>query len=107
MLKRYQVLLNGWMADFIKEMSSAHDISFSEAVRLGLCVYYGSMISELYPEHKFEYSPKKIVGMIKKNMGTPRNEEEMHKTISNIYFETRKAMEYFHKQGHGQKKPAE
>lgn len=102
MLKRYQVLLNDWLADFVKEMSEIHDMSFSECVRLGLCMYYGAMISELYPEYDFAYSPKKVVATMKKHMGSPRNEEEMHKNISNIYFEARKAMEYFHKQGRKQ-----
>lgn len=98
MLKRYQVLLNDWMADFMKTMADAHDMSFSECIRLGLCMYYGEMISELYPEHKFEYSAKKIVGLMKKYMGTAKNEEEMHKMVSNIYYEARKAMEHFQKQ---------
>ena len=95
MLKRYQVLLNDWLADFIKDMANKHDMSFSECIRLGLCLYYGSMISELHPDYKFDFSAKKIVGTIKKHMGTPRNEEEMHRTFSNIYFETRKAIEHY------------
>lgn len=95
MLKRYQVLLNDWLADFIRDMSDKHDISFSEAIRLGLCIYYGSMVSELYPDYKFDFSAKKIVGFMNKYMGTAKNEEEMHKTLSSIYFEARKAMEFY------------
>ena len=97
MLKRHQVLLNDWLADFIKDMAAQHDMSFSECIRLGLCMYYGSMISELHPECKFDFSAKKVVGLMRKYMGTPKNEEEMHKTLSTIYFESRKAMELYHK----------
>ncbi|MDD3088869.1 MAG: hypothetical protein PHT95_02860 [Candidatus Omnitrophica bacterium] len=97
MLKRYQVLLNDWLADFVKDMANSHDMSFSECVRLGLCMYYGAMISELYPEYKFEFTAKNVVSRIRKYGNSPMNEEELHKTVSNIYYEARKAMEYYSK----------
>ncbi len=98
MLKRYQILLDEWLADFLKERAELHDISFSEAIRLGLCIYYGSMISEMYPEYKFDFSPKKLVPMMKKNSDMNSSEEIMSKVISDIYYETRKAMDYYREQ---------
>lgn len=98
MLKRYQILLNDWLADFAKDRADKFDMSFSENIRLGLCIYYGSMIAEIYPEYKFDFTTKKVMGLIRKYIETSKGEEEMHKTLSNIYFETRKAMEYYNKQ---------
>jgi len=98
MLKRYQVLLNDWLADFAKDRAEKFDMSFSENIRLGLCIYYGSMVAEIYPEYKFDFSTKKVMGLIRKYMGTSKGEEEMHKTLSTIYFEARKAMEFYNKQ---------
>jgi len=93
MLKRYQVMLNDWLADFIKERSKEFDISFSECIRIGLCVYYSHILSEQYPECKVDLNCKQMAENIKKYTGKPEQEEEMHKELSRIYFETRKAME--------------
>lgn len=105
MLKRYQVLLNDWLAESVKDITDAYDLSFSEGVRLGLCMYYSAMITEMYPEHKFEFTPKKIAAIIGKYSKTSHHEEEMHRTISNIYYESRKTMEFFQKQKEKKEKP--
>ena len=102
MLKRYQILLDEWIADFAKTRSDRFDMSFSENVRLALCIYYGTMISELYPDFKFKYTLDKVTPVIHKYSGTEESEEKKHKLISEIYYEARKAMEYYtHQQAKG------
>jgi len=98
MLKRYQVLLDEWLADFAKARSDKYDASFSETIRIGLCVYYGTMISELYPELKYKFTPDKVAPILKKYTDSEESEEEKHKFISEVYYETRKAMEYYAQQ---------
>jgi hypothetical protein len=93
MLKRYQIMLNDWLADFAKERAREYDISFSEAIRIGLCVYYSHILSEQYPECNVDLSCKEMVENLKRYSGTPEQEEEMHKEISRIYFEARKAID--------------
>lgn len=95
MLKRYQVLLEEWLADFIKARAAGHDSSFSEVIRVALCIYYGSMISEMYPDYKFKYNTEKMVPLMKKFVEANMPNESVNKTISELYYETRKAMEYF------------
>ncbi len=98
MLKRYQVLLDDWLADFIKERAEKHDASFSEVIRIALCVYYGGITSEFYPEYEYEFTLKKMASCLKKFAALDMSEDVIHKMISDIYFETRKALEYFKEQ---------
>jgi hypothetical protein len=98
MLKRYQVLLDEWLADFLKERAELHDISFSETIRVALCMYYGNMIAEMCPGYEFDFSYKKLVPMMKNPSGKNTSEEAMHKMISDIYFEARKAMDHYREQ---------
>ena len=92
MLKRNQVLLNDWLADIIKDMSKKYDLSFSEVIRIFLCIELGKMISIAYPnhDHSLVYNEsEKIVQ--RKNNGNHLPMEELHTAISRLYFETRKA----------------
>ena len=106
MLKRYQVLLDDWLADFIKDRAEQHDASFSEVIRIALCIYYGGMISEFYPEYKFDFNSKKVASLLKKFSDSGMSDEVVHKMISDIYFETRKALEYFKEQQSKGARPA-
>lgn len=98
MLKRYQVLLDDWLADFIKERAEKHDASFSEVIRIALCIYYGGMIKEFYPEYEYEFTTKKMTSLLKKFAALDMSDDVVHKMISDIYFETRKALEFFKEQ---------
>lgn len=95
MLKRYQVLLDEWLADFIKKRADYYDTSFSETIRIALCVYYGTIISQYCPEHKFKFTPEKVVAIYKNYNNTPKAEEMKHKYFSELYFEARKAIEHY------------
>jgi len=95
MLKRYQVLLNGWLADFLKHMGDKYDLSFSETLRLAVCQYYLTMIQELYPEKEFEMSIQKNSERVKNYGGTDEDEQEKHEVMSRIYFKCSKALEFY------------
>jgi hypothetical protein len=97
MLKRNQVLLNDWLVDFIKYRADKYDISFSESIRVSLCMYFSTMIAAQESEFKPDIDIKKLSDLIEKYENTPQAEEERHKVISKAYFEARKAIEYYMK----------
>jgi len=96
MLKRYQVLLNDWMADYIKFLAERYDWSFSETLRLVVAVEIIGWVSANYPKSELKISNKDLVKRhseyLKKSKTT---EEEFHKAMSTIYFEARKAVEFY------------
>ena len=99
MLKRNQVLLNVWLVKIIKKMAEKYDLSFSEVIRIFLCIQLGRMISLVYPDHSHNLvstESEKIVQ--RKNNGKPLTMEELHTAISRLYFETRKGAEFWHEQ---------
>ena len=96
MLKRYQVLLNDWMADYIKFISERYDWSFSEALRLVVAVEIIGWVSAMYPKNQSKITEKELVASHKKWSKKPKTlEEEFHKAMSTIYFEARKAVEFY------------
>ena len=94
MLKRYQILLNDWQADYLKFVSENYDISFSESIRVLVCVAALHSIAEIFPEYKPKVTIKNVAKKIRKMQGGKLNEEEFHKMMSGLYFESRKAMEF-------------
>ncbi len=95
MLKKHQVLLNDWLAEFVRYRSKKYDISFSEDIRLALCLYFTTVLSVQNPESKSEITLEKVAETLKKFEGSPESEEQRHKAISKIYFEARKSMENY------------
>jgi len=103
-LKRYQVLLPDWLEDYIKILVEKYDLSFSEVIRVELCFSILSSVAHLYPEHKLGITPKQITEMVKNNVQDTMERDEMHRYLSKIYFETRKAIEHRLAQEKKQKK---
>ena len=96
MLKRYQVLLNGWLGDHLKAIAEKHDLSFSEVIRLGLCLMAGECISKTYPQYKFPDLKAKLHEFNReRDKKSKVNPEEFHRFLSKVYFETRKAIEFW------------
>ena len=96
MLKRYQVLLNDWIADYVKFIAEQYDWSFSEALRLIVSVEIIGWVSEMYPKNRSKLTEKELVARNKIWLKKPKTlEEEFHKAISTIYFEARKAVEFY------------
>jgi len=104
MLKRYQVLINEWLADFLKETAKIHNISFSEALRLTACLYIGETIAETHPEYKFPFNVKKISALLKSHEEGKVTETEFLKVLSQIYYESRKALEFSQEKRRAKKK---
>lgn len=93
MLKRQQVLLEDWLVDYIKHLSALYDLSFSEIIRISLCLECLDITSHLYPQFKLPMSKGEIIKIIKKAVKGAKGSEESHKFISTLYFEARKAAE--------------
>jgi hypothetical protein len=93
-LKRYQVLLPDWLEDYIKYLADKYDLSFSEVIRVEVCIAVISTISKLYPDYKLGITPEDILKLIKQDAQENMEREEEHRILSKIYFETRKAIEH-------------
>ena len=99
MLKRYQVLLSDWLADYIKLISGRFDWSFSEVIRLMLAIEVLCWVSANYPKYPTKIDNKILAKKFKRYIKRPAAlEEELHKALSGIYFEARKAVEFVSKQ---------
>jgi hypothetical protein len=94
MLKRYQVLLPDWLEDYLKWGVKQYGLSFSEIIRLEICVSVMTMIEELHPEYKPNLSMKDVMNMMKTFNKSDIKKEDIRRFASRIYFETRKAIEY-------------
>ncbi|UCC41588.1 MAG: hypothetical protein JSV96_09305 [Candidatus Aminicenantes bacterium] len=94
MLKRYQVLLPDWLEDYVKLLVDKYDLSFSEVIRTMLCNWILATVPNLYPELKLGLGPKDIHEMVKAEAQEDMNREDVHRMLSKIYFESRKAVEY-------------
>ena len=92
MLKRYQVLLPDWLEDYIIQIAELFDLSFSEIIRLELCFSILSSTKSFYPKYKMGITPKEILESA--HGQKEAEEEEKHRYMSKIYFETRKAVEH-------------
>ncbi len=94
MLKKYQVLIPDWLEDYIKYVAERYDLSISEIIRAEICFAVISQVSHFYPEYKAGISSVELLEAFKKNLGKDFEREEIHKILSKVYFETRKAVEY-------------
>lgn len=104
MLKRHQVLLNDWLAESIKYVSERYDISFSEVIRISLCLLMGQGVSIAYPKFKFAITEKDIANITQSRIKKkPLTSVELHTFFSKVYFEARKALEYLEAQEKKQK----
>ena len=93
MLKRHQVLLADWQTDYIRHIAKKYDVSFSEVVRGALSIGFIHAISSVYPEYKNQLGKKEILEAVNKTANST-NEVEVHKFLSSLYFEARKAAEH-------------
>jgi len=99
MLKRYQVLLEDWQEQYIKNRADKFDLSFSEVIRVDICVAIIAITTTLYPKYKPGISLAKILGELRKQLGKiDIHETSIHRHLSVIYYEARKAAEYRAKQ---------
>jgi hypothetical protein len=94
MLKRYQVLLPDWLEDYVKLLVDKYDLSFSEIIRIIMCNWILASVPLIYPELKLGIMPEDLIEMVKAEAHLDMESEDVHRTLSKIYFEARKAVEY-------------
>ena len=96
MLKRYQILLEDWQADFFNFLKENFDISFSEVIRMvtsvGIIEGVGQAEKKYKPAKKAVV--KDLVATVRKINDSRERSEKFHKMLSGIYFEARKATEF-------------
>lgn len=98
MLKRNQILLEPWQVEHYKIVSEKYDVSFSEMIRMALCLDIIMATKIRFPKYKIAINKNALEKTIKKrNIVEHMGEEEFHKMLSQIYFEARKATELWAK----------
>ncbi|MBN3038153.1 MAG: hypothetical protein JW869_01890 [Candidatus Omnitrophica bacterium] len=98
MLKRYQVLLEHWMADHVKDMAERYDMSFSEMLRCVLSIKIIELVEINCPKYKSNVNKKNLENSVKLGNLDKMDREKFHRALSKVYFETQKAIEYFYEQ---------
>jgi len=98
-MKPYQVLLPHWLERHIRNRVDVLDLSFSEVIRLQICLATLALQYEIFPEYKTGLTFKQISKSIKKVTDSEFERDEILRLCSEIYFETRKALEYRYKKG--------
>ena len=94
MLKRYQVLIPDWLEDYLKEVSKAYDMNFSETIRSEVCIAIILSIQTLFPEFELDFSFAELFDVSKGKSPFKVDREVIQKGLSKLYFEARKAAEY-------------
>jgi len=98
MLKRYQILMNDWLADYWQFIATKYDFSFSEMVRLALCKHIIDVTKVAFPKYKANLDGGTFKKIIKKrNISDTMPSDELHTYISKLYFEARKAADLWTK----------
>ena len=92
-LKRQQILLEDWQVTYAKVIAEKYDISYSEAIRIMLCIAFIQIAKELYPGYKPAVSVKEVVDNILK-APTATRRDKVYGLLSKVYFEARKAVEH-------------
>lgn len=94
MLKRYQVLLPDWLEDNVKLFVEKYDLSFSEVIRAEVCSAILATVPKQFPEYKPGITHDELAKLLKENAKGNMEREKIHRILSKIYFEARKAAEY-------------
>ena len=89
MLKRFQVLLEDWQAEHMKQIAETYDLSFSEVVRMVLSLGITSVNKSIDPKFSTTVDGSKI----KEFLSPKATEDKRHQMLSKLYFEARKASE--------------
>lgn len=94
MLKRYQVLIPDWLEEYLKEISKAYGLSFSESIRAEVCIAILLSIQELFPEFEMDFSFQEMFSVSKGKSPFNIDRTAIKKGLSKLYFEARKAAEF-------------
>lgn len=94
MLNRYQVLLPDWLENYIKYLVERYDLSFSEVIRVELCIALLGGIISSFPDYKANISLDQVFNQEMRREPKNVERDDILRHISKIYFETRKAIEF-------------
>lgn len=97
-MKSYQVLLPRWLERPIKKRVDLMGVSISEVIRVQICIAVLALQSNLYPEYKPERTLEFFLNSIIEFFDGNHEKDEILELYSDIYFETRKALEYRERQ---------
>ena len=97
-MKSYQVLLPNWLERPIKKRVDQLEVSFSEVLRVQVCLAVLALQNTLYPEYKPGIKLEDFLRSIKMFLDGSHEKSEILQLYSDIYYETRKALEYRVKQ---------
>ena len=93
-MKSYQVLLPRWLERPIKKRVDQFEISLSEVLRVQICLAVLAFQNILYPEYKPGVTLEYFLESIKNFVQNNSEKDEILDLYSDIYYETRKALEY-------------
>lgn len=92
---RYQVLCEDWLAEYINDLTKRYDLSVSSVIRSHFCLAVVGIISLMYPEYKPDLSfDKEVAAVINKASKVELDEADLHRLLSKVIFEARKAIEF-------------
>ena len=90
----YQVLLPKWLEQHVKSRAIRTDMSYSEVIRIQICVAIISFHKVQFPDYQSPMTVDYISSRIKKIDAKDISKEELQEFVSDLYYETRKALEY-------------
>ena len=103
--KRYQVLFNGWMEDYLKFIAEKYDLNMSSTIRVFVCLGITRSVEMLFPEYKPDLDSKETLQFMRKFQKEPFfPEADGYALMSKMLFEARKAAEYRFAKEKGRKK---
>ena len=94
MLKREQILLTDWLSDWFRYAAKKYDLSFSELIRITLCLQIGEWVKKQFPKYNFDFSEQEMTKEFNKLLKGKHSAAHLHKHFSNLYYEARKATEF-------------
>jgi hypothetical protein len=93
--KRYQVLFNDWMEDYLQHVGEKYDLNMSSTIRVFVCLGIIRSVEMLFPEYKPDLDSKETLQFMRKFQKVPfLPDEEGYSLMSKMLFEARKAAEY-------------
>ena len=93
-MNAYQVLLPKWLEKHVKHRADELDLSYSEVLRVQVCVAIISFHTVQFPEYKTSMTVEHISQIVKKVADKKIEKKEFQEFASDLYYETRKALEY-------------
>jgi len=94
MLERHQILIDDWQTEHYKLIAKKYDVSFSEMIRMALCMDIMVATRIVFPKYKWSVDMGLLEKTIRKqDIVGAIGVEKFHNFLSKLYFETRKATE--------------